>query len=90
MDTVSPGSPTETAGLKKGDLLVVFGTVNHTNFNGNLKLVADVVEHSVNSSVRLQVIRDRKLINLSLRPQKWSGRGFLGCGIKPMEETVDR
>jgi len=91
IDSVAGGSPAETAGLKAGDLVVAFGSVDSQNFTGNLKSVGEVVEHSLNQNVRVQVLRNSKgLVTLTLKPQKWSGRGHLGCLIKPLEETLER
>ena len=90
IDSVAGGSPAETAGIKSGDLVVIFGSVDAKNFKGNLKTIGDVVEHSVNQNVRVQVIRNGKLVTLTLKPQRWSGRGLLGCNIKPLEDTVER
>lgn len=91
VDSVAKGSPADTAGLVPGDKIVAFGSINHENFQGNLKVIGEVVEHSVNTAIRVQIIRSGgKIMTLSLKPQKWSGRGLLGCHIKPLEETIDR
>lgn len=45
VDTVSPGSPAEEAGLKSGDLIKQFGTVDESN-NEKLRKVAEVVAQS--------------------------------------------
>ncbi|KAJ0067743.1 hypothetical protein NL108_010059, partial [Boleophthalmus pectinirostris] len=45
VDTVTAGSPAHTAGLRVGDELVEFGSVNSNNFQ-NLQNIASVVQHS--------------------------------------------
>ena len=90
IDVVSDGSPAQTAGLKVGDAVVSFGSVDTSNFNGDLKAIAGVVQTSQDKSVRVQVVRDRRVVTLTLKPQRWSGRGLLGCNIKPLEDTVER
>ena len=90
IDVVSSGSPAQTAGLKVGDAVVSFGSVDTSNFNGDLKAIAGVVQTSQDKNVRVQVVRDRRVVTLTLKPQRWSGRGLLGCNIKPLEDTVER
>ena len=83
----------DSAGLKVGDEVAAFGTVDASNFiraGGGLKAIATVVESSQNGAVRVQVVRKRKAVTLTLKPQRWSGRGLLGCNIKPLEDTVER
>jgi len=90
IDVVSSGSPAQTAGLKVGDTVVSFGSVDTSNFTGDLKAIAGVVQSSQDKNVRVQVVRNGRVVTLTLKPQRWSGRGLLGCNIKPLEDTVER
>lgn len=87
---VAAGSPAETAGLKPNDLLVKFGSISCDNFH-KLQDVAAIVSHSKGAKVALAVTRNAngtgsgewKVVDLTLIPQTWSGRGLLGCNIVP-------
>jgi 26S proteasome non-ATPase regulatory subunit 9 len=89
VDQVSGGSPAEVAGLKIGDLMVEFGTLNSDNFT-SLKSVSTIVESSFDQNIRVRVIRDGKLKTLLLKPKTWSGRGLLRCNIKPLDNEPER
>ncbi|XP_063231515.1 26S proteasome non-ATPase regulatory subunit 9 [Bacillus rossius redtenbacheri] len=81
---VSPDSPAERAGLVADDLIVEFGSVNSDNIK-TLQDVAAVVKHSVGRSINLRVLREDRLLSLTLTPGTWSGRGLIGCNIVPVD-----
>ncbi|KAH7319961.1 hypothetical protein B0I35DRAFT_430261 [Stachybotrys elegans] len=89
VNTVAPGSPAESAGLKPGDELRTFGYVNHTNHD-NLKKVAECVQGNEGSQISIRVSRPasvthREELRLTLTPRRnWGGRGMLGCHILPL------
>lgn len=83
VDTVTPGSPAHTAGLQVGDEVIEFGSVNSNNFQ-NLQNIASVVQHSEGKALRVVVIRNGQRSPMTLTPQRWSGRGLLGCNIVPV------
>ncbi|XP_014853717.1 PREDICTED: 26S proteasome non-ATPase regulatory subunit 9 [Poecilia mexicana] len=84
VDAVTYGSPASGAGLKVGDEVIEFGSVNTNNFQ-NLQNIAAVVQHSEGKPLRVAVIRDGQKVQMSLTPQRWSGRGLLGCNIVPVQ-----
>ncbi|XP_053328746.1 26S proteasome non-ATPase regulatory subunit 9 [Spea bombifrons] len=84
VDTVTPGSPASISGLQVGDEIVTFGSVNANNFQ-TLQNIASVVQHSEGKPLSVTVIRGGKSIPLSLTPQRWSGKGLLGCNIIPLK-----
>lgn len=93
IDSVEPNSPADLAGIKVGDQMISFGSVTHRNLKGDLRNVANVAQSSQNQNVRVQVLRNGKVMTLSLKPQAWSGRGLIGCHIIPIknnEESIDR
>ncbi|XP_038558874.1 26S proteasome non-ATPase regulatory subunit 9 [Micropterus salmoides] len=83
VDAVTQGSPACVAGLRVGDEIVEFGSVNTENFQ-NLQNIASVVQHSEGKPLRVTVIRDGQKTHMSLTPKRWSGRGLLGCNIIPI------
>ena len=83
VDIVSRGSPAEEAGLKVGDVIVRFGSVTKSNFTG-LGCVGEVVQHSANAGIRVEVVRGGGTEVVTLTPKRWGGRGLLGCNIVPL------
>ncbi|CAL8248559.1 unnamed protein product [Merluccius merluccius] len=83
VEGISQDSPACRAGMRVGDEVVEFGSVNTGNFR-NLQNIASVVQHSEGKPLRVSVIRDGKPTQMSLTPQQWSGRGLLGCNIVPI------
>ncbi|XP_047446756.1 26S proteasome non-ATPase regulatory subunit 9 [Mugil cephalus] len=84
VDAVTDGSPACAAGLRVGDEVIEFGSVNSQNFQ-NLQNIASVVQHSEGKPLRVVVIRVDQKVQMSLTPQRWSGRGLLGCNIVPVQ-----
>ncbi|XP_028680728.1 26S proteasome non-ATPase regulatory subunit 9 [Erpetoichthys calabaricus] len=85
VDDVTPGSPASLSGLRVGDEIVEFGSVNSQNFK-NLQIIASVVQHSEGKPLSLTVIRDGNRVHMGLTPQRWAGRGLLGCNIVPIQK----
>ncbi|XP_078083643.1 26S proteasome non-ATPase regulatory subunit 9 [Mustelus asterias] len=84
IDTVTPGSPASTSGLQVGDEIIEFGSVNTQNFQ-NLQNIATVVQRSEGKPLNVTIIRNGQNVHVSLTPQRWSGRGLLGCNIVPLQ-----
>ncbi|KAM4710541.1 26S proteasome non-ATPase regulatory subunit 9 [Discoglossus pictus] len=84
VDTVTPGSPASMSGLQVGDEIIEFGSVNTNNFQ-TLQNIATVVQHSEGRPLSVTVVRDGKSVHLGLTPQRWSGKGLLGCNIIPLK-----
>lgn len=89
VNSVVPGSPAYTAGLKAGDEIRNFGYVNKANHDG-LKKVAECVQGNENQNILVKISRPgeatrRQELQLMLTPrQNWGGRGMLGCHILPI------
>ncbi|XP_073442102.1 26S proteasome non-ATPase regulatory subunit 9 isoform X1 [Dendrobates tinctorius] len=84
VDAVTPGSPASMCGLQVGDEIIAFGSVNTNNFQ-ILQNIATVVQHSEGKPLSVTVIRDGKSVHLGLTPQRWNGKGLLGCNIIPIK-----
>ncbi|XP_023680330.1 26S proteasome non-ATPase regulatory subunit 9 [Paramormyrops kingsleyae] len=84
VDTVTQGSPASQSGLHVGDEIIEFGSVNGGNFQ-NLQNIATVVQHSEGKPLNVVVVRGGQKVYLSLTPQRWSGRGLLGCNVVPLQ-----
>ncbi|XP_030634277.1 26S proteasome non-ATPase regulatory subunit 9 isoform X2 [Chanos chanos] len=70
-------------GLLVGDEIIEFGSVNSGNFQ-NLQNIASVVQHSEGKPLSVAVIRNGGKVHLGLTPQRWAGRGLLGCNLVPL------
>ncbi|WQF78341.1 Putative PDZ domain, peptidase M50, 26S Proteasome non-ATPase regulatory subunit 9, PDZ superfamily [Colletotrichum destructivum] len=88
VNSVVPGSPAETAGLKPGDEISSFGYVNLSNHD-NLTKVGECVQGNEGRPILVKVSRHssgtRREMQLTLTPRRsWGGRGLLGCHILPL------
>ncbi|XP_036322875.1 26S proteasome non-ATPase regulatory subunit 9 [Rhagoletis pomonella] len=81
VNMINPGSPAEEAGLKVGDELLEFGTINCRNFQKDLIQFGIIVRHMQNQRIPLKIKRGNQHLELILIPKTWSGRGLLGCNI---------
>ncbi|XP_022806548.1 26S proteasome non-ATPase regulatory subunit 9-like isoform X1 [Stylophora pistillata] len=84
VDSVADGSPSSQAGLKVGDYILKFGSINAGNFH-SLVDIASVVQHSKGRPMSVTVKRGEKSQIISLTPNIWSGQGLLGCHIVPVK-----
>ncbi|KAK1147574.1 putative 26S proteasome regulatory subunit [Aspergillus melleus] len=89
VNSVVPASPADQAGLKAGDAIRSFGTVNWINHE-RLTKVAEIVQQNEGRAVPVKVIRKDELgssadLTLELTPRRdWGGRGLLGCHLVPL------
>lgn len=78
---VAAGSPADEAGLRAGDEIALFGSIDVTN-NYALTALDDEISRD---SVQLQVLRDKQPLSLTLHPHSnWGGPGRLGCRLLPI------
>ncbi|KFM79504.1 26S proteasome non-ATPase regulatory subunit 9, partial [Stegodyphus mimosarum] len=83
VDLVDQNSPAQKADLRVGDLIVKFGTLKYRNFE-NLSAVARLVTENLRKPIHVSVLRSEELVPLILIPDQWSGNGYLGCRIIPI------
>ncbi|KAL7730480.1 hypothetical protein ACLKA6_000484 [Drosophila palustris] len=89
VNLVSPNSPAEEAGLRVGDKILRFGSINGNNFKDSLTQIGEVVRNMQNQNVQLKIKRDDQLLDLILVPKTWTGRGLLGCNIVLPSESME-
>jgi 26S proteasome non-ATPase regulatory subunit 9 len=83
IDEVSLASPAEEAGLQLGDQLCRFGAVTWRS-PGTLQAVAAELAENEGVAVEAVVLRSGAPVSLRLTPQRWAGRGLLGCHLRPL------
>ncbi|KAL0079631.1 hypothetical protein J3Q64DRAFT_1760591 [Phycomyces blakesleeanus] len=84
VNAVAPDSPAYSAGLRRGDKIIEFGSVNAEN-HARLQALNELVQQSLGVSIAVVVLREQDQLNLTLVPrQGWGGRGTLGCHIVPV------
>ncbi|KYQ93717.1 26S proteasome non-ATPase regulatory subunit 9 [Tieghemostelium lacteum] len=86
IDLVSEGSPSDKAGLKKGDEIYQFGSIGpfrqlDTSVN-HLFTMSNLVKNSENKPIQIHLIRNSQRQIVYLTPRKWSGQGLIGCLMK--------
>lgn len=76
VDEITEASPAAEDGLQLGDQIVKFGNVERGE--NLLQQLAAEVQQKQGEAVSLVVMRQGALINLTVTPRTWSGRGLLG------------
>lgn len=79
-------SPAANAGLKIGDAIYKFGTIDHTNHE-NLQNIVKVVKQNLTFQIPVKVLRKTIMgttedSTINFVPHEWGGRGYLGCALK--------
>ncbi|KAF9886863.1 GTP-binding nuclear protein gsp1/Ran [Aspergillus nanangensis] len=86
---VTEASPAHRAGLRAGDSIRLFGSVNWVNHE-RLTKVAEIVQQNEGRTLTVKVSRTNDAGNiieleLELIPRRdWGGRGLLGCHLVPI------
>lgn len=83
VQSVSPDSPADAAGLRVDDLVLQFGSVTASNVTP--AAMAAVVSSSVGKAIPVTVQREGTRKELRLVPQAWGGRGMLGSVLEDQE-----
>lgn len=86
IDEVMEGSPAHAAGLQVGDQVVAFGGVT-SGVGGSvasiLPRVAALLAENEGTVLSVRVLRRGEIAELVITPQRWDGRGLLGCHMRP-------
>ena len=83
VDEVTPGSPASTAGMRVGDVVLMFGDVVGPHEAGTLPRVAAALAKREGHPVAVWVSRGGVDVRLDVTPRRWEGRGLLGCHMRP-------
>jgi len=84
LDEVLDLSPASQSGIKNGDLLLKFGSIVAEDSSA-LQSIARLVGSSVEKPIDLLIKRNEELIEMTLIPRTWGGRGLLGCHLTPFK-----
>lgn len=84
LDEILPGSPAQLAGIQENDELLHFGHVTAADPRA-LASIAKLVGDSVQQPISLKIRRRGEVIELTLIPRSWGGRGLLGCHLTPFK-----
>ncbi|WIA41924.1 hypothetical protein OEZ86_009237 [Tetradesmus obliquus] len=83
VDEVADGSPAAAAGIQLGDQLCRFGAAVAGSGN-ELQQVAQELQAHEDKAVQVVFLRAGQAVQMQLVPQKWAGRGLLGCHLRPL------
>ncbi|KAL4716505.1 hypothetical protein ACJJTC_015933 [Scirpophaga incertulas] len=82
--SVQIGSPADNDGLCEGDEILQFGSINSQNFC-DVNQIYQVVSHSLNQAIRVQLRRNETTISTHVTPRAWAMPGLLGCHIRKLD-----
>ncbi|XP_058114068.1 uncharacterized protein LOC131256963 [Magnolia sinica] len=80
VDEIADASPAAEDGLQLGDQIVKFGNVEIGE--ELLPRLASEAQLNQGRAVPLVILRQGALVNLSVTPRPWHGRGLLGCHFR--------
>ena len=87
IDQVFRGSPAEECGIKEGDKILEFGSLNAETITTDFREIVSLVQNSVGRPIRVRVKRGLDFVSVDLVPHTWSGRGLLGCHLSPLAHS---
>jgi 26S proteasome non-ATPase regulatory subunit 9 len=82
IDQILENSPVMKCGIMDGDILLSLGDV-YGNIPNTLSVISHYVGNHVNIPIPVKVLRGTEIINVTLTPTTWGGRGLLGCHLSP-------
>lgn len=81
VDEIADASPAVEDGLQLGDQILKFGNVEA---GGNLlQRLSSEAQSNVGRAVPVVIMRQGTVINLTVTPRTWQGRGLLGYACCP-------
>jgi 26S proteasome non-ATPase regulatory subunit 9 len=84
VNAVAPDSPAYTAGLRRHDHILKFGSINASNHQ-RLQALNALISQSENQQISITLLRDAQTMEIVVTPKSgWGGRGTLGCHLLPL------
>ncbi|XP_058722997.1 uncharacterized protein LOC131594809 isoform X2 [Vicia villosa] len=80
VDEISDASPAVEDGLQLGDQILKFGNVEAGE--NLLPRLASESQSNMGQAVPVVIMRQGTVINLTITPRTWPGRGLLGCHFR--------
>ncbi|XP_058186302.1 uncharacterized protein LOC131303446 [Rhododendron vialii] len=80
VDEIAEDSPAAEDGLQLGDQIVKFGIVE--SGDNLLSKLASEAQSNQGRGVSVVVLRQAAVVNLTVTPRVWQGRGLLGCHFR--------
>ncbi|GKV03304.1 hypothetical protein SLEP1_g15630 [Rubroshorea leprosula] len=80
VDEIADASPAAEDGLQLGDQIVKFGNVKAGD--NVLQKLASEVQANQGHGIAILVLRQGALVNITVTPRAWQGRGVLGCHFR--------
>ncbi|XP_044471116.1 26S proteasome non-ATPase regulatory subunit 9-like isoform X2 [Mangifera indica] len=80
IDEITDASPAAEDGLQLGDQIVKFGKVEAGE--NLLERLASEGRSNLGQAVPVVIMRQGAVINLTVTPRTWQGRGLLGCHFR--------
>lgn len=83
IDEITDASPASDDGLQLGDQIVKFGSVELGD--QLLSRLAAEAQLNLGHPVHVMLMRNGSIINLTVTPRQWQGRGLLGCHFRILQ-----
>ncbi|MED6211909.1 hypothetical protein PIB30_078079 [Stylosanthes scabra] len=80
VDEIADASPAAEDGLQLGDQILKFGCVEAGD--NLLQRLSSEAQSNVGRTVPVVIMRQGTMINLTITPRTWQGRGLMGCHFR--------
>ncbi|XP_027339491.1 26S proteasome non-ATPase regulatory subunit 9 isoform X1 [Abrus precatorius] len=80
VDEIADASPAVEDGLQLGDQILKFGSVEAGD--NLLQRLSSEAQSNLGRAVAVVIMRQGTVINLTITPRTWQGRGLLGCHFR--------
>ncbi|ESW10272.1 hypothetical protein PHAVU_009G195100 [Phaseolus vulgaris] len=80
VDEIADASPAVEDGLQLGDQILKFGNVEAGD--NLLQRLSSEAQSNLGRAVPVVIVRQGTVINITITPRSWQGRGLLGCHFR--------